>query len=397
MSVENENHTSARTVMERSSGYEFEQLHDGAALFAADSPEFTQAPAEPMEWLAFKESVKSVLEQFFASSRRRAEKYSPAFSDFWGFIEATTSGGKWMRPKLVYVAYEAFGGEDWHACSQLAAAFEVLHSALLVHDDAIDRDFVRRGRPTLGAKYRDLAARAGHGQADADHAGYSAAIIAGDLLLTGSLQLATAAAVGQPQKPELLSAIHEAIFAAAAGELDDLLFSIGASNPDLPDILNMERMKTAVYSFEMPLYAGALLAGQPLSSASALAAVGRDIGKAYQIVDDVLGTFGEQSLTGKSVVSDLREGKRTILTSLAQGSDEFAASMNALRTGDGDFEGDIEAVRDILGQLGVKETALNLATELVSDAMEEALELDLPAGLLTELAEICDYVLTRRS
>ncbi len=347
----------------------------------------------PLDWAAFRINVKAVLDQYFASQRQRAARYSPAFGELWDRMATTTNGGKWMRPKLVYLSYEAFGGVDWGSCSELAAAFEMLHAALLVHDDVIDRDFVRRGAQTLGASYRDLATTAGQQTTDADHAGFSAAIIAGDLLLTGSLQLATSAATGHEQSPEILSTIHEAIFAAAAGELDDLLFSLGSSNPDLIDVLNMERLKTAVYSFEMPLRAGALLAGESAATADALAAVGRDIGVAYQVVDDVLGTFGQQSVTGKSVESDLREGKRTILTSFAQGSEEFVAAVEDFRSG----AGDAELVRGVLRRLGAQEQALTLAHNLVAEAMVKAAELELPESLFLELTQICDYVLTRRS
>lgn len=350
-------------------------------------------PGNPLDWTAFQVRVGGVLEHYFAAQRQRAQSYSPAFGELWDRMAATTSGGKLMRPKLVYLTYEAFGGDDWGACSELAAAFEVLHAALLVHDDVIDRDFVRRGVQTLGGSYRDVATLAGHSSTDADHAGFSAAIIAGDLLLTGSLKLATSAATGHGHGPAILATIHEAIFAAAAGELDDLLFSLGTRDPDLREVLNMERLKTAVYSFEMPLRAGALLAGESVGTADALAAVGRDIGVAYQVVDDVLGTFGQQSVTGKPVDSDLREGKHTILTSFAEGSGDFVAAMAAFRTGDGDAE----AVRAVLRQLGAREHALALAKSLVVGAIDKATELDLPESLFLELTQICDYVLSRRS
>lgn len=356
-------------------------------------PTMGSGSGAPPDWATFKGSVKVVLDQYFASQCERAAGYSGAFSVLWERLASTTHGGKWMRPKLVYATYEAFGGRDWRACSDLAAAFEMLHAALLVHDDVIDRDFVRRGEDTLGASYRDLAISAGHNRADSDHAGFSAAIIAGDLLLTGSLQLAASAATGHGQSAAILSTLHEAIFTAAAGELDDLLFSVGRASPELAEVLTMERLKTAVYSFEMPLRAGALLAGEPMATADALAAVGRDIGVAYQVVDDILGTFGQPSVTGKSVDSDFREGKRTILTTLAQGSAEFLAALTAFRDGGANAE----AVRAVLRQLGTQEQALTLAQDLVADAMGKAEKLDLPASLSVELAHICDYVLTRRS
>lgn len=344
-------------------------------------------------WEALHDQVQLTLDDYFRGQEQRARNYSAAFSDLWIKMAKTTNGGKWMRPRLVYVTYSAFDGSDTRACSEMAAAFEILHAALLVHDDVIDRDFIRRGAATIGAEYRDLAASRGQNLADADHAGFSAAIIAGDLLLTGALRLATSAAMGHPHSVTILETMHEAIFAAAAGELDDLLFSLGDSNLPLSEVLTMERLKTAVYSFEMPLRAGALLAGQTLETADALAAVGRDIGIAYQIIDDVLGTFGDAAETGKSTDSDLREGKRTILTTFAAEAEEFTAVLESFRDG----RVDASAIREVLRQLGAEKFALGLAQSLVADALDKAQELALPAALYAELSNICEYVLTRRS
>ncbi|ALO66476.1 hypothetical protein AS189_08190 [Arthrobacter alpinus] len=348
---------------------------------------------DALDWDAFKTQIQSSLDKYFLDHGARAQNYSPAFAQLWASMSTATRGGKWMRPRLVFLTYSAFGGVDHQACGDLAAAFEILHAALLVHDDVIDRDFVRRGVATLGAEYRDRAAGLGHTADDADHAGYAAAIIAGDLLLTGSLRMATAAALGHPHSGTILETMHEAIFASAAGELDDLLFSLGGLRAEMPEVLNMERLKTAVYSFEMPLRAGALLAGESLATADALAAVGRDIGIAYQIIDDVLGTFGESAVTGKSVDSDLREGKRTILTTFAAGAQEFTNVTESFRRG----QVDTDAMRKVLHQLGAPNFAVGLAESLVADALDKAQELDLPASLYAELSALCDYVLTRSS
>ena len=93
--------------------------------------------------------------------------------------------------------------------------------------------------------------------------------------------------------------MFDAVTASAAGELDDVLLSLhrfGAEHPGVQDILDMERLKTATYSFEAPLRAGALLAGAPADVAERLAQAGAMLGVGYQVVDDVLGTFGDGDL-----------------------------------------------------------------------------------------------------
>ena len=344
----------------------------------------------------FQAQVGSALEAYFDSAGGRAAGYSPHFATMWQHLREAVQGGKWMRPRLVHISYAAYGGRDKSSCATLAAAFELLHAALVVHDDVIDRDFVRRGRDTIGAVYRDFAIGHGHSQLDAEHAGLSAAIVAGDLLLAGSLQLAGTASAGHPQSAGIMESFHGAIFASAAGELDDLVFSLARRSPELAEVLTMERLKTAVYSFEAPLKTGALLAGVLAADADALAAVGRKIGVAYQVTDDLLGTFGQPEFTGKSVESDLREGKWTVLRSYAESAEDaeqFTAALAAFQRG----EQDAEAVRRQLRALGAADYAQDLAAHLVDDAMDQAADLGLPLPLFAELTSICEQILTRRS
>ena len=91
----------------------------------------------------------------------------------------------------------------------------------------------------------------------------------------------------------------------------------------------MVRLKTAVYPFECPLQAGAILAGASDAVVATLGDFGREIGIAFQLVDDLLGVFGAESLTGKTTLGDLREGKRTVLIAYA-----------TMRDGWAEFEGD---------------------------------------------------------
>ena len=93
----------------------------------------------------------------------------------------------------------------------------------------------------------------------------------------------------------------------------------------------MEELKTAAYSFQVPLQAGALLAGADAEEAAALGDIGSQLGVAYQLIDDVLGTFGDPAVTGKSIESDLREGKSTILTAMASTTPAFAANLQLFR------------------------------------------------------------------
>ncbi|MFT4469381.1 polyprenyl synthetase family protein [Arthrobacter sulfonylureivorans] len=342
-------------------------------------------------WTRFSSLVEAELLDFVDKNRAQAGKISQSFPLMWDHIESALQGGKRLRPRMVHLAYTAFNGVDPHRCARMAAAFELLHTALVVHDDAIDRDFVRRGQPTIGAHYRDHALAQGLSTPDAEHFGHSASIIAGDLLLAGALRLAGRAAAGLPQDEELTDTMHDAVFASAAGELEDVLLSVSTDRPDLQDVLEMESLKTAGYSFEAPLKAGALLAGVDPGQAEALAAIGRRIGVAYQIVDDVLGTFGEPDTTGKSAESDLREGKRTVLTAFAAEADGFDDLLAAFRRG----EAEADQVRAALKDCGADTRAQDLARSLVDEALQESRRLPLHAAARANLEAVCLHVLTR--
>ncbi len=342
-------------------------------------------------WTRFSSLVDGELRDFVDKNRAQAGRISRSFPLMWDHIESALVGGKRLRPRMVHLAYTAFDGGELRRCATMAAAFELLHTALVVHDDAIDRDFVRRGQPTIGAHYRDHASDQGLSTPDAEHFGHSASIIAGDLLLAGALRLAGRAAAGLPQAEELTDTVHDAVFVSAAGELEDVLFSASTGQPDLQDVLDMESLKTASYSFEAPLKAGALLAGAGLHQADALAAIGRRIGVAYQIVDDVLGTFGEPGTTGKSAESDLREGKRTVLTAFAAEADGFDDLLAAFR------RGEVEAgqVRSALKDCGADARAQGLARSLVDEALRDSRRLSLHSAARAELEGVCMHVLTR--
>ncbi|MEE1620946.1 polyprenyl synthetase family protein [Zafaria sp. J156] len=341
-------------------------------------------------------AVQSLLASQLARQRRRAERLSAEAARLWRRLESTVPGGKMTRPRLVALGFDAFGGGDREPMHRLACAFELLHAALLIHDDVIDRDVLRRGNPTVGASYAERAAaqRAPH----ARHAGDSVAIIAGDLLLAAAVRLAADAVAGRREADDVLDAFHGAVEAAAAGELEDVLLSWGDEPAPLADVLRMERLKTAYYSFEAPLRAGALLAGADPVAAAALAAVGRELGAAYQIADDVLGTFGHPGATGKPSDSDLREGKSTVLTALAVQDPEAAsllrADRDARRRGE---DPDPAAAKRALQASGAPGEARRIASALCRSALDRAAGLKLPSGVVLEIERLGALVMQRCS
>ncbi len=338
--------------------------------------------------------VDAVLGRFFSLAKKRAEALGPEYTELWCQLEAGTIGGKRFRPRMVFAAYEALGGTDREAAACIGAAFELLHTALIVHDDVIDGDFVRRGGPNISGTFRDSAKAAGADDAAAEHRGISAAVIAGDLALFNAYRLIDRSGVGDEMRGRLLEVMDDALFHSAAGELIDVDFSWVPDVPRVDDILTMERLKTAVYSFECPLQAGAILAGASDETVATLGDFGREIGIAYQLVDDLLGVFGTEAETGKTTIGDLREGKRTVLVAYAASAEGWDAVRGLLGKSDlSDAEAD--TLRRHLVDCGARSFTEGLARYYANRALARLVEPHIPAALRAELHPVADDVLRR--
>jgi geranylgeranyl diphosphate synthase type II len=338
--------------------------------------------------------VDEALDQFFRESQARAARIGAAYLALWQTLEKNTSGGKRLRPRMVMAVYDALGGTDYEAAARVGAAFELLHTALIVHDDVIDRDFVRRGIPNVSGCYRDLAQTAGIPVATAQHRGLSVAVIAGDLALSGAGRLIEHCGADEVTRTKLLDLLDESIFASAAGELVDVDFSLSSRVPAVDEVVEMERLKTAVYSFEAPLQAGAVLARAEKETVAALGEFGRNVGIAYQIVDDLLGMFGNEETTGKTTVGDLREGKRTVLISYASGLPDW--KRVAPLVGNPDLsERDALIIKTMLDESGARSYAEGLANEFARRAREVLARRYMSDALRTELEPVVEAVLSR--
>ncbi|WP_237685635.1 MULTISPECIES: polyprenyl synthetase family protein [Arthrobacter] len=331
------------------------------------------------------EQVEGVLREFFSQAKLRAAKLSPSYLSLWDTLEKSTVGGKRVRPGILMTAYHHLGGTNTEAAARVGAAFELLHTALIIHDDVIDLDFMRRGHENVSGTYRALAQTAGQTPESARHRGMSAGIIAGDLALIGAFRMLDTVDTDQQTRLRLAAILDDAVFASAAGELIDVDFSFSPGAPQIPEILDMERLKTAVYSFEAPLQAGAVLAGADDDAVATLGDFGRDTGIAYQLVDDLLGVFGKESATGKSNLSDLREGKRTVLIAHAAQGESWEELSHLIGCPDLTAE-EADRARELLISSGARDYARTLAEEYADRARSH---LDCPSipGPLRQVLE----------
>ncbi len=299
-------------------------------------------------------------------------------------LSEAADGGKRFRPALLAVAYRAWGGRDQDAAAGLAAAVELLHTAFVVHDDVIDADDTRRGRPSVLGAHTRAADALGVVPERAREYGVAAGILAGDLALTAAVRTVATCAVEREVVERLLDLFGTVLHVSAAGELADVWLGVGAGEPTVDAALLVAERKTAEYSFALPLQAAAVLAGARAGTVAAAGEVGRSLGTAYQLLDDLQGVFGDPASTGKSRLSDLRSGKQTALVAHARTTAAWptVAPYVGLATL---TEEEAAVVCDLLTASGSRAYVEALARGYVERAVAHARAAGMPAVLVSWL------------
>ncbi|AUG81581.1 Geranylgeranyl diphosphate synthase [Kitasatospora sp. MMS16-BH015] len=282
------------------------------------------------------------------------------------------AGGKRIRPVLCVLGWYAAGGTDTpRPVLSLAAALELMHASLLIHDDLIDRSQTRRGRPTTHVSLAERR-RAQTPAEEADRYGADAALLLGDLTMTWSDQLVRTAVHFTPrQLNDILPLLDRLRFEVLTGQYLDLAGS-GRPDGDVEAALAITRLKTAHYTIERPLQLGTLLAQSDPALLTACTRFGIPLGEAFQLRDDLLGVFGDPSSTGKPVLDDLREGKRTPLLAIAHGRAtpaQRAVLESLVGKADLDTDGAGEVV-SVLERTGARATVEKMIAERHAAALQ---------------------------
>ena len=275
------------------------------------------------------------LDAFLAERRGELEEISPDLDVMDSAARSLLAGGKRFRALFCYWGWQSVAaqGDDFDAAADAspgldgvvaaASALEIFHAAALVHDDIMDNSDLRRGQPSLHRRFEALHTERGW-SGSATAYGTSAALLLGDLLLgwsDGLLEqgLASfdrdAAAAARDEFGRMRTDVMMGQY------LDMLEEHSWRGRPEadlLPRAHRVIVYKSAKYSVESPLALGAAMAGGSLAQLAGLRAFGLPLGVAFQLRDDLLGVFGDPEITGKPAGDDLREGKRTVLVTLAR-------------------------------------------------------------------------------
>lgn len=278
-------------------------------------------------------------------------------------------GGKRLRPLFCYWGWRGAGRPEHDGLFAAAAAFEMLHGGALIHDDVMDDSDTRRGLPAIHRSFEIGHRRSGwHG--DAAKFGTTAAILLGDLCLSWSDDLLSRSDVAERRLTQARRLFQQTRTELVGGQYLDVR-SQASGAADLRRARQVIRYKTAKYTIERPLQIGGVLAGASPQLLGAYSAYALPLGEAFQLRDDVLGVFGDPSTTGKPVGDDLREGKRTVLISLAvQGGDarQRAAIGGLLGRADLDEAG-VDRIREVIVDTGALDRVEKMITKQVAEAL----------------------------
>jgi len=191
---------------------------------------------------------------------------------------------------------------------QLSRSFELLHNSELIHDDIMDASNTRRGRPTFHKSMENWMRKNGYERAEED--GKNIAILAGDYFIFMAIRSIMESNFSDDIKSKVTKIICDTAERTIRGQILDIEFA----NRDIREreYLRVIELKTAIF-FEDIVKIAATASGADKRIGANLAHFARNLGYAFQIKDDIMGLFGTENIIGKSVKSDVEEGKRTIL------------------------------------------------------------------------------------
>ena len=294
-------------------------------------------------------------------------------------VHLTDAGGKMLRPTLTLLSCQAVGGKESDAIKS-AAAIELIHTFSLIHDDIMDEDDIRRGKPAVHKLW-----------------GEPVAILAGDTLFSKAFQLVISAKddVGSSQYVnDTLATVADACVNICEGQASDMGFE-GNFDVAEDEYLEMIFKKTAAL-LATSTKAGAIMGRASPEEVDMLYDYGRLIGLAFQIRDDYLDLTSDEESLGKPVGSDIVEGKMTLIVvnALEKASPEDKAKLIEILENEDSNQDDVDGALKIFEKYGSLEYSNNLAKEYVKKA-KELLDSLHDSEHKQALNLIADYVLSR--
>jgi geranylgeranyl diphosphate synthase type I len=328
------------------------------------------------------------LRTFFEKKRSLGRKIDEAVVESLNVFEDYSLGGKKLRGALTVLGYQIAGGRDRRVILPVSCGIELLHNFLLIHDDVIDRDKKRRGKDTIHELYS---------RKNGDHYGISKAIVIGDIGAILGYELIINSKFPRDRIVKALSSLNDFLLRTMFGEMLDVDFDL-RKKVSWEEILKVRTYKTAYYTLVMPLSVGAILGDAEKTTLKSIENYGLPVGIAFQLIDDVLGVFGDPKVTGKSDESDIKEGKKTFL---------YAKALELSSNKEKDFllrwygskrldKVKIERIREIIKNSGSLNFSREYAVEMVKKSIKYIPRITRNLQYQEVLSSLANFMINRR-
>jgi geranylgeranyl pyrophosphate synthase len=348
--------------------------------------------------LTYSSTLSTAIEAFIDQKAGSMDTSIAWNADFLSRLRSFASAGKLLRGSMVCFSYAAFSNKQpSKAVFQAAMCLELTHSALLMHDDVMDKDELRRGKPSIHHQYQSLAKKTK--LADATNFGESMAICGGDMALFLAFELLAQTKLKPDVSTKLQLLFARELAKVCGGQMQDVYLETSSVFPDKPVIYDLMRAKTAGYSLGLPLAMGAILAGQHATTIRKLQSIGAAAGTIFQIRDDELGSLGTTANLGKPIGSDIKKGKKTLfhyyLFKYCENDDRIRLK-NIFGNAKASLQ-DISYVQSLARSYGVPEHLNNEISHLRQKALKQIKQLSLNDQSKMEMNNLVDFCATRQS
>lgn len=304
--------------------------------------------------------------------------------------------GKMIRGSLVLFTQNMYGKGNNNDSIKTAAAVELFHSGLLIHDDIIDRDELRRGSPSVHYQYKII----GDDEriTDPKQFGIGMGICAGDIGFFIGFELLSSLETSLSSKNKLLQLFSKEFTRVGLGQMQDINFAQSPNDPKEEDILKLYLYKTARYTFSLPFMLGGLLSEIDDRELENVEKLGEFLGLIFQIKDDELGLFGEAIDFGKPIGSDIEEKKKTLfyLYLFQQASNEEKSHLYTIFGSQNISNESVKYVRDLINRYNIKQNINNKLMEYKHSAEKIISVMNITNDYKEKLHNIIDFNLNRK-
>jgi len=313
-------------------------------------------------------------------------------------------GGKCIRGTMIRLG-EQIEAKNANKYLPVATAYELFQTAILIHDDIIDRSEARRDKKTIHTKSSENQLTVGTGGDDAKHFGIARAICIGDygLFLANNL-LAQADSIDDVTKVRIFRQFSEIQLLTLEGEIMDVTLPVEQIDIDenydsyMNVVYEIYRTKTAWYTLAGPLMIGAICGGATEQLINTLREIALPLGIAFQIKDDLLGMYARDEILGKPAISDLEEKKQTLTYGYAykHATAQQKSRLDLLYGKQGATQADLEAVREIFTDTGAKAFSEDKIAELSQESLDLIEKSEIGGDCKVLLRGLVHYLMTRK-